>query len=273
MNPYRYRLARQSPDFKLIERTAGETAGPNRDPLSGRQLVELTQTLEQVEALMGEPQDVEWAYQNNALYLLQTRPVTAAPCTATAPTPFAFEAPFDAEWTRANHPEVLPELPSPLFTSLMERTQDRGINFFTRMGLNISGLGPYIKCFYGRPYLNLSLIKRVLAQLGFSPIPLLAMAGYVKANTISDPFRINWSKLWQARKPFKNLLGQAFTLGRTVDDYRQTVDEVIARLQKPLPSPPEALQQFKLRERVYGDLIGAGLVLVSALTGLTVLAA
>ncbi|RME50968.1 MAG: hypothetical protein D6796_01920 [Caldilineae bacterium] len=224
-----------------------------------------------MEALMGEPQDVEWAYQNDTLYLLQTRPVTAAGQEGTASL---YEAPdFDTEWTRANHPDTLPELPSPLFLSLMERTQDRGLQFFHRMGLEVGGMGPYIKSFYGRPYLNLSIIRRILAQLGFNPTPLLAMAGYLQAETIANPFRIEWGRARRALRPYANLLAETFTLGQTLESYRQTVRQTIHRLEQMAPTPAEALAQFKLRERVYGELIGVGLVLVSLLTGLTVLTA
>jgi len=241
-------------------------------PVAGIGCEHLRFTLEQVEALMGEPQDVEWAYQNNTLYLLQTRPITAT--AEGGRTVSLYEAPdFDTEWTRANHPDILPELPSPLFLSLMERTQDRGLQFFQRMGLDVGGMGPYIKSFYGRPYLNLSIIRRILAQLGFNPTPLLAMAGYLQAETIANPFRIEWGRVWRAARPYANLLAETFTIGQTLESYRQTVRQTIARLQQIAPTPAETLAQFKLRERVYGELIGVGLVLVSLLTGLTVLTA
>ena len=45
--------------------------------LTDTELAELTNLGRQLEAHFGHPQDVEWAYQDGRLYLLQSRPVTA----------------------------------------------------------------------------------------------------------------------------------------------------------------------------------------------------
>ena len=50
--------------------------------LTEPQLTELATQLEQIHALMGEAQDVEWARQNDAFYILQTRPVISPPDSA-----------------------------------------------------------------------------------------------------------------------------------------------------------------------------------------------
>jgi phosphohistidine swiveling domain-containing protein len=260
INPYRYHLVRQSANYSILKKIPSDTVNLTREPLSTKQLIKLAKTLEQVEAMLGTPQDVEWAYQDGTLYILQTRPITTI-----LETQSGF---FDSEWTRANHPEILPEIPSPLFISLMKRTQDRGLVFFTQIGLDVLGLGPYLKDIYGRPYLNLSIVKRVLTQLGFNPISLLAMIGYVEAEPkAANPFRVDWGAVWRARKPFLKLFAKIFQMGKTVKTYRETVRHIIKQLQEPSTSPGDALRQFKLREQVYGELIGTGLVLVSALTG------
>lgn len=44
--------------------------------LSEKELKELVDTAVKVEAYYGKPQDLEWAYENNKLYLLQSRPIT-----------------------------------------------------------------------------------------------------------------------------------------------------------------------------------------------------
>jgi pyruvate,water dikinase len=45
--------------------------------LSDGQLADLAQMGTKLEDLFGAPQDVEWAFENERLYLLQSRPVTA----------------------------------------------------------------------------------------------------------------------------------------------------------------------------------------------------
>jgi len=271
VNPYRYRMARQSPAYPIIEKVSGD-AGARGEPLSSGQLFELGQVLEQTEALMGSPQDVEWAYQGKSLYILQTRPITGAEITPSARL-FDDDLPFNAEWTRANHPDTLPDIPSPLFVSLMERTQDKGAAFFNQAGIDVSGMGPYIRVIYGRPYLNLSMIKRIFTRLGLSPIPLLTMAGYMKSDATSNPFGVDWKSAWRARESYQALLSEARLVEKTVAAYQQTTEQVSARLNNTLMKSSDLLSQFKLRERVYSDLIGLGLILVSTLSGLTVLIA
>ena len=272
VNPWRYHLARQSPEYPLIQKSPGDAVSPIAEPLSSAQLAELGQTLEQLEALMGGPQDVEWAYQGKALYILQTRPVTAAAAVSSVQL-FDDAFSFDAEWTRANHPDTLPDMPSALFVSLMERTQDKGAAFFKRVGFDVSGMGPYIKAIYGRPYLNLSIIKRVFSQLGLSPIPLLTLAGYIKSETRAKPFSINWKTAWRVRHLYRALFKEAQEVEREVAEYQQTTNLISARLNNTLMKSADLLPQFKLRERVLGDLISLGLMLVATLSGLTVVIA
>lgn len=45
--------------------------------LSDGELADLAQMGSKLEELFGSPQDVEWAFENERLYLLQSRPVTA----------------------------------------------------------------------------------------------------------------------------------------------------------------------------------------------------
>jgi len=263
ITPYRYHISRQPPNYPVLKKLPGDTVNLMREPLSDQQLTELAKTLEQAEAMMGRPQDVEWAYSNSTLYLLQTRPITAIP---DAQPSF-----FNTEWTRANHLETLPEIPSPLFMSLMTRTQSRGYAFFTGMGLDVSGLGPYMQDIYGRPFLNLSIIKRVFIQMGFNPMPLLSLAGYTESNpATSNPFRVDGRIFWQARASHLRLIGKAFRLDRIIKEYRATVGQVSANLAEVAATSADRLGQFRLREKVYGGLISAGLVSVSTLTGLMV---
>ena len=57
-----------------VERTSKRSADRT---LSDAQLHELTDVLGRVESLYGEPVDVEWAYADGALHVLQARPITA----------------------------------------------------------------------------------------------------------------------------------------------------------------------------------------------------
>ncbi|NOZ04973.1 MAG: hypothetical protein GXP41_01285 [Chloroflexi bacterium] len=65
--PVRYRVSRQ-----------GTTTAEPREStiLSPRQVQHLAKTVRQLEAHFGQPQDVEWGYVDDTLYLFQSRPIT-----------------------------------------------------------------------------------------------------------------------------------------------------------------------------------------------------
>lgn len=55
---------------------AKKTENPERQALSDGQIVELADLIKRCESFYGKPMDTEWAYENNQLYLLQSRPIT-----------------------------------------------------------------------------------------------------------------------------------------------------------------------------------------------------
>ena len=88
------------------------------------------------EAHFGSPQDLEWAFADGRLWILQARPVTTV-----APTPapeVRWESPIPgAAWVRRQVAENLPEPLSPLFDELyvrqgLERSLDTVMALFTR---------------------------------------------------------------------------------------------------------------------------------------------
>lgn len=48
----------------------------NRQKLSGQQIAELSKIILNIERLYGFPCDIEWAYEKNAFYIVQSRPIT-----------------------------------------------------------------------------------------------------------------------------------------------------------------------------------------------------
>jgi pyruvate,water dikinase len=66
----------------VVPRTGGGTHqvrqdGAQRQALSDTQIVELAQTAQRVAEHFGSPQDIEWAWAQGRLYLLQSRPITS----------------------------------------------------------------------------------------------------------------------------------------------------------------------------------------------------
>lgn len=174
VQPDRYRV--RSVDGVAVERTIV----PGRAPLPENVLEALTQLLRQVQTYLGGPQDVEWAWDGAALWLLQARPITtqtAEPVSRPAtllsdprhpvspvPSPRA-----DVEWTRANLAEVIPDQASPqaldAYVHLLNAAQRK---FAGRLLAADAELGPPFAAIGGRMYFNLSQLIR-MAQLGGAP--------------------------------------------------------------------------------------------------------
>jgi phosphohistidine swiveling domain-containing protein len=268
VQPYFYKLADQPPDYPLIEQRPGSVPPPaemepGRDsPLTAAELTDLALQLAQVQALMGEAQDVEWARQDGAFFLLQTRPVAALPV---APQK------LDVEWTRGSHPEFLPELPSPLFGSLLERSQARAISFFKELGLQVEGLGPYVKLILGRPYLNLTFLKRIISQVGLNPGSLLHTIGHTEPGSAGGHLSIDWGVVWQKRGTYWLILKRAFSNTRYLKACQTAVDEVIAYLEDTGfdATQATALAQLRQHERIYNELLDANLGLDISISAAT----
>lgn len=282
ITPARYRLAKRGPDYPVLDWTPGHTSPPpqrasptgdSRGPLSVPHLRKLAQYLEHIEALMAAPQDVEWAITrqepgvDEELIFFQTRPITVLP----SATP-----PFDVEWSRANHREFLPDLPSPMCASLLERTQDRALSFLNELGFNLENTGPYLRIIYGRPYLNLTMARRLLGQSGLNPPGLLWIIGHAELPCdLEHTSGIDWRQAWAARLTTTRLLLRSLRARAWVSRFESLADEVRRSLlgtDWANPSPADLLTRFRLRTQLSSQMNQADSVLsaaaVMALAGL-----
>jgi len=214
---------------------------------------------------MGEPQDVEWAQQDGKFFILQTRPVIL---------PDQPPSTIDWTWTRGNYPEFLPELPSPLFSSLLERTQLQGVTVFQQLGLKPDEQSPYARLILGRPYLNLTFLKRIISQAGLVPGNLLYTIGHTEPGGAGRNIPIDWSNAWRARRAYWRAFKQAFTMSGVVEEFQNTVDEVCSILNHPtLNVPPTTLlSQFRQHEHVYAALFTTNLKFSIAISTATAMA-
>ena len=85
--------------------------------LTDEQLFELARLSKQIEAAFRHPVDLEWVWDVERLWVVQARPITGVRPSATLTND-------ECEWTRANFKETMPELPSPLGLSFLERFMD-----------------------------------------------------------------------------------------------------------------------------------------------------
>ena len=109
------------------------------DPISGvmteQQAVELAEAVKQLEANFGDPQDVEWAIEDDKLFILQSRPITALP---PQPIPIPIDIP-DGTWKRDDHHTTL----SPMgFSVIMEPYAAATKKYFCSYGFPIKAFTP-----------------------------------------------------------------------------------------------------------------------------------
>jgi rifampicin phosphotransferase len=150
--------------------------------LSSEQLAELAAILLRIEQHYGAPQDVEWCHDGRQFWIVQSRPVTTSSEVGSTKsevrgTKSAIGTPNfdiksakqDVEWTRANLAEVFPEQLAPQVIDAYFEMLNRGQRMFMgRLLAPDAELGPMLKAFHGRMYMNLSQMRRVVS-LGGSP--------------------------------------------------------------------------------------------------------
>ena len=139
------------------------SADRDRPLLSDPQLFEVAAATKRIEQAFHTPVDVEWAVDSERLWILQARPLTGSPTTFDMTNE-------DCEWSRANFKETMPELPSPMGLSFLERFMDAYIvSHYRRLGCRIPPGVSSVRVYAGRPYLNVTLFHVLVGQLGGDP--------------------------------------------------------------------------------------------------------
>lgn len=141
-------VLRQQVSDKATMTVAAPVGGTREEPvpadrrrqpvLSREHVAELARLGERIEALYGQPMDVEWAVRDGRLFVLQARPITALPEPGRAATgadasadPWALPNP-KGRYMRGSALELLPEPLSPLFATLGLPAWSRALNAFAR---------------------------------------------------------------------------------------------------------------------------------------------
>jgi phosphohistidine swiveling domain-containing protein len=179
-----------SMDGLQVERFGDTT--PIQSSLTDAQLFSLARTTKYVEQVFGHPIDLEWAFDAGQLWLLQARPITTV-------RPSSNLTNDDCEWSRTNFKETLPELPSLLSLSFLERFMDRHIlSHYRRLGCRIPEGLTSVRVLRGRPYLNVTLFHMLVAQLGGDPSLNTEQMGGEPLQTIPQVQPLNRAALARA---------------------------------------------------------------------------
>jgi pyruvate,water dikinase len=172
--------------------------------LSSEQVLELVATGRRIERLYGCPQDIEWAFEEGRLYVLQARPVTR----------LCFGG-IEGEWTNADFRDggVASDVVTPFMWSLYELTWDRALKGFLRELRLLERDFPAARVFYGRPYWNLEAVKRCARKLpGFIEGEFDRDLGIQPASSASAS--LTPAGFWYTLKALPTLLATASLLRR-----------------------------------------------------------
>ncbi|HEY4668827.1 MAG TPA: PEP/pyruvate-binding domain-containing protein, partial [Tepidiformaceae bacterium] len=163
----------------------------------------IAQAAIQAEEAFGAPQDIEFAFDGDTLWMLQARPVTVAgDASPSGGWTSEFDTPTtdDDLWTSSNVQEVLPGLLTPLTMSIFGAhahiAYTRG---YQRLRLLSKDEWPnFVGLFYNRAFLNVGA-TRLIAERAFGASGDAAEHRYLGGELPKKPRRDNSLKNWKHR--------------------------------------------------------------------------
>ncbi|MEX5217982.1 MAG: PEP-utilizing enzyme [Nitrospira sp.] len=160
--------------------------------LTDREAVMLACAVQEVERALGQPVDVEWAIDQDSVWLLQARPASSRSDEDGLRN-------SQCEWSRANLKETLPELPSPLGLSFLNQFMENFIlRHYRELGCEIPAGLAAVRIVQGRPFINVTLLQSCLAQLGGRPELVTEQMGGEGEMAAQRPARLPAWKLVRA---------------------------------------------------------------------------
>ena len=203
--------------------------------LTDGQIHDLTQLLDRLEAELGQPQDIEFAYQNDQLFLLQTRPVTALGHTNdTKKGAYVL-------WDNSNIIESYPGVTTPLTFSFISSSYEGAYRQFSAyLGVSKKMISENRRVFAntlglldGRVYYNLKTWYHMLAMLpGYSLNAryMEKMMGVKERFDLPEKYRLSKAKAWGSIVAMAfQMLGRFLALPRKRREFMALVERTIAR--------------------------------------------
>jgi len=252
IDPDEFRVSKR--DGTVLSARAGTTGNgtPDGTTLSAAQLASLGALLTRIEQHYGAPQDVEWCHDGEQFWIVQSRPVTASPESFKSEvSSLKSEEPTTGagtEWTRANLAEVLPEQMSPQALAAYEDMLNRAQAKF--MGrLMAPELGPMMKSFRGRMYMNLSQMRRIATLIGSPPADMLRSLGHPEQIHPQDEIatRAPLREFLACLPDFLRLLSYDVRAEALMRRHEAKTRETIARI---TASDPRTLSDRQIRDTI-----------------------
>lgn len=211
--------------------------------ISEAQVLELARAAVAIEERYGCPQDIEWAYCDGVLHLLQSRRITTLERTQGAAAEASageWDSEFDTRidprypyYTLSNISEVLCGVLTPLTISGIDALDYGFVKTNTDFGL-MKRIRPdseytFLGIFYNRAHLNLSVVKAVTAQLPGASAQEFERMLPEGASEFDEKFRLTpRSALTMAGAMFRIL----YKVARTPRDVAAMREELTARIER-----------------------------------------
>ncbi|HEM61859.1 MAG TPA: hypothetical protein ENO24_06180 [Chloroflexi bacterium] len=215
--------------------------------LSYDQMAELVALGRRLERHYQTPQDIEWAYAQGSLYVLQSRPITTL-------APAVAEPEAATEYNRTMFVELFPDPLSPFFSSAIQALLHRMLDYtFQTLGLRPPEGMEAVGVFYNQPYFSRNYIAAALE-------PLPDWLREQMTAQIVNPFtrykegprgRLNLAYLRVAAQFLYFMVTFPRQLPRWVSRYQAEVAEVAAI---PLETATDEELMSRIRNLVFGTV-------------------
>ena len=221
--------------LRTLERSHAEPGWPRR----------LQRLLRSIRREFGEHDwDIEWADDGTRAWLIQIRPITAAPRR-------------NELFTNANFKEILPDPPSRFMASVVESSSTGFYEYYRGFDPSLPEGRSMIELFDGRPYFNLSLLRDTLRAWG---VPTRLITDNIGGDiSIDDPLRVG-----RGLAKWESLLRQFASHFSVVSSSRRTVAELTALANRTPPHLSALADAFcEVFVRVVTEMLG----LTAAMSG------
>lgn len=202
--------------------------------LDAARAVEVAELAMRLEKELSFPVDLEFAFANEKLHLLQARPITVARRGLSRAHKRSSADRSRFVWSNINVGESLPGVATPFTWSVLSAFSELGFRrAFGALGCTVPDDAELVGEFRGRIYLNMSEFMRVLSQVPFmDPRIIVALGGGDFASRIEMPEVREGRASFIARLPITatRFLAESATLDARIETFGRAFDEERARL-------------------------------------------
>ncbi|MFH2138168.1 MAG: PEP/pyruvate-binding domain-containing protein [Candidatus Omnitrophota bacterium] len=206
--------------------------------LNLKQIEEISRLAQKIKELFKYPVDIEWAYQENKLFVLQVRPITIG---KTKQDEYIL-------WTRDNVADVIPDVVTPFTWSVVNKATNQGF----KNAVASLGLPPIeqdlFSLFDGRAYCNQTVFKQIYNVQDIkkhNPFILFKILFFYFISLIRLPFLVH-----VAQKRFPERLSQSMIL-----EEKEALKDLREFLEQNMKIHVKVAISFELGTAILGGLI------------------